>query len=79
MERPDQVCAMDTTCIPMRQGFVYLTKALDRHGIRIRMDGKGCWRDNMFVEMRWKSIKYEERYPHAPATAHTKLSIIGSL
>lgn len=52
MERPDQVCAMDTTCIPMRQGFVYLTKALDRHGIRIRMDGKGCWRDNMFVERR---------------------------
>ncbi len=24
------------------------------------MDGKGCWRDNVFVERLWKSIKYEE-------------------
>src|SRR5688572_1745524 len=26
------------------------------------MDGKGCWRDNVFVERLWKSIKYEEVY-----------------
>ena len=24
------------------------------------MDGKGCWRDNVFVERFWKSVKYEE-------------------
>ena len=32
------------------------------HGIRISMDGKGCWRDNVFVERLWKSVKYEEVY-----------------
>ncbi len=34
-------------------------------GIRISMDGKGRWRDNVFVERVWKSIKYEEVYLHA--------------
>jgi len=29
------------------------------------MDGKGCWRDNVFVERLWKSIKYEEVCLHA--------------
>ncbi len=28
--------------------------------IRIYMDGKGCWRDSVFVERLWKTIKYEE-------------------
>jgi putative transposase len=120
IECPNQVWAMDTTYIPMRQGFVYLTAVLDwasrrvlawrvsnslaadacvealeeaihrygapqimntdqgsqftssafvgmldHHGIRISMDGKGCWRDNVFVERLWKSIKYEEVYLHA--------------
>ena len=31
-------------------------------GIQISMDGKGCWRDNVFVERLWKSVKYEEVY-----------------
>ena len=35
------------------------------HGIRISMDGKGCWRDNIFVERLWRSLKYEEVYLHA--------------
>jgi putative transposase len=38
---------------------------LTRHHIRISMDGKGCWRDNVFVERLWKTIKYEEVYLHA--------------
>ena len=29
------------------------------------MDGKGCWRDNIFVERLWRSLKYEEVYLHA--------------
>ena len=29
------------------------------------MDGKGCWRDNVFIERLWKSVKYEEVYLHA--------------
>lgn len=38
------------------------TGLLKAHGIQISMDGKGCWRDNVFVERLWKSIKYEEVY-----------------
>ena len=29
------------------------------------MDGKGAWRDNVFVERLWRTIKYEEVYLHA--------------
>jgi len=38
------------------------TGLLKDNGIRISMDGKGCWRDNVFIERLWKSIKYEEVY-----------------
>jgi putative transposase len=120
IDRPNQVWAMDTTYIPMRRGFVYLTAVVDwasrrvlafrvsislaadaavealqeaiarygapeimntdqgsqftasdfisvlqEHQIRISMDGKGCWRDNVFVERLWKSVKYEHVYLHA--------------
>ena len=118
--RPDQVRAMDITCIPMARGFIHLAavpdrftrrvlswrisitleadfcieaveEALARHGkpetfntdqgrqftstdfikvlasqeIKISMDGKGAWRDNVFVERLWRTIKYEEVYLHA--------------
>jgi putative transposase len=33
--------------------------------IKISMDGKGAWRDNVFVERLWRSVKYEEVYLHA--------------
>ncbi len=36
--------------------------ALKHHGIAISMDGRGQWRDNVFVERLWKSVKYEEVY-----------------
>lgn len=120
IDTPNQVWAMDTTYIPMRRGFVYLTVVLDwatrrvlawrlsnslgadvavatleeaiakcgapeimntdqgsqftsgdfivvlqRHAIAISMDGKGCWRDNVFVERLWKTVKYEHVYLHA--------------
>lgn len=32
------------------------------NGISISMDGKAAWRDNVFVERLWRSIKYEEVY-----------------
>lgn len=41
------------------------TGLLKDRRIQISMDGKGCWRDNVFVERLWKSIKYEEVYLHA--------------
>ena len=41
---------------------------LEQHKIQISMDGKGCWRDNVFVERLWKSVKYEEVYLHGYET-----------
>jgi putative transposase len=113
--RPDQLWAMDITCIPMARGFLSLAavmgwctwrvlawrvsitlevdvcieavkEALACHGtpeifnsdqgsqftstdvikvladreIRISMEGKGAWRDNVFVERRWRTIQCEE-------------------
>jgi len=120
INRANHVWAMDTTYVPMKRGFVYLTAVLDwgtrkvlawrlsnsltpdscvealeeaimkygtpeimntdqgsqytsaafisvlhENGIAISMDGKGCWRDNVFVERLWRTIKYEEIYLHA--------------
>lgn len=41
------------------------TGGLEAHGIRISMDGRGRWVDNVFVERLWRSLKYEEIYLHA--------------
>jgi putative transposase len=41
------------------------TGLLKENSIRISMDGKGAWRDNVFVERLWRSVKYEEVYLHA--------------
>jgi putative transposase len=41
------------------------TGALAEKGITISMDGKGAWRDNVFVERLWRTIKYEEVYLRA--------------
>jgi putative transposase len=44
------------------QAFVHAVK--DR-GCHLSMDGRGAWRDNVFVERLWKSVKYERVYLHA--------------
>jgi putative transposase len=41
------------------------TGVLMRNDIAISMDGKGAWRDNVFVERFWRSVKYEEVYLRA--------------
>ena len=41
------------------------TRVLKRNDIAISMDGKGAWRDNVFVERLWRSVKYEEVYLRA--------------
>ncbi len=41
------------------------TSGLSKRDIKISMDGKGAWRDNLFVEWLWRSVKYEEVYLHA--------------
>jgi putative transposase len=52
------------------------TRVLKDNGIAISMDGKGCWRDNVFVERLWKSVKYEEVYLRAyESVSHAKASL----
>jgi putative transposase len=118
--KANQVWALDTTYIPMAQGFVYLTAVVDvasrrvlahkvattleahhaveiltqafarfgtpnivntdqgsqftaeeftqavhQTGAKLSMDGKGAWRDNVFVERLWRTIKYERVYLRA--------------
>ena len=46
-------------------------------GIRISMDGKGAWRDNVFVERLWKPVKYEEVYLRAYASVSEARASIG--
>ena len=53
------------------------TGLLKEHGIRISMDGKGAWRDNVFVERLWKSVKYEEVYLKAYNTVSEARTSIG--
>ncbi len=41
------------------------TGVLANNDVAISMDGKGAWRDNVFIERLWRSVKYEEVYLHA--------------
>nr|WP_186179927.1 IS3 family transposase [Burkholderia gladioli] len=52
------------------------TQAVWGRGIRLSMDSKGSWRDNVFVERVWRSIKYEEVYLKAyESVSHARRSI----
>src|SRR5215469_10941081 len=53
------------------------TGALTDRGITISMDGKGAWRDNVFVERLWRSVKYEEVYLRAYDSVCEARSSIG--
>ena len=53
------------------------TGLLIKNGIQISMDGKGAWRDNVFVERIWKSVKYEEVYLKAYANVPEARSSLG--
>ena len=41
---------------------------LQAKGVRVSMDGKGRWIDNVFIERLWRSVKYEDLYLHAYET-----------
>ena len=41
------------------------TEVLTGAGVRISMDGRGRWMDNVFIERLWRSLKYECVYLHA--------------
>jgi putative transposase len=53
------------------------TGVLASHGIAISMDGKGAWRDNVFVERLWRSVKYEEVYLRAYNTVGEARASLG--
>ena len=52
-------------------------EVLKRHEISISMDGKSAWRDNVFVERLWRSIKYEEVYLKAYQSVSEARASIG--
>ena len=54
-----------------------LIKVLAAREIKISMDGRGAWRDNVFVERLWRTIKYEEVYLRAYATVSEARAGIG--
>jgi putative transposase len=45
-------------------------KTVEKAGVRVSMDGKGRWMDNVFIERLWRSVKYEGVYLWAPQTVH---------
>ncbi len=53
------------------------TGMLKAHGVAISMDGKGSWRDNVFVERLWKSVKYEEVYLRAYDSVGEARALLG--
>lgn len=56
------------------------TDAVLERRIALSMDGKGSWRDNVFVERLWRSVKYEEVYLRAYDTvSHARRSIAAYL
>jgi putative transposase len=59
---PPEICNTDQGCQFTNLGFIAL---LQEYHIKISMDGKGCWRDNIMVERLWRSLKYENIYLHA--------------
>jgi putative transposase len=53
------------------------TGVLIKNDIAISMDGKGAWRDNVFVERLWRTVKYEEVYLHAYGSVPDARASIG--
>ncbi len=45
---------------------------------KLSMDGRGAWRDNVFVERLWRTIKYEHVYKHVYASVADARTLIAS-
>jgi putative transposase len=56
---------------------VEFIKVLKKAEIAISMDGRGAWRDNVFVERLWRTVKYEEVYLRAYASVSEARASIG--
>ena len=57
-------------------GSAWIT-TLTEAGVRISMDGRGRYLDNIFIERLWRSLKYEAVYLHEMAHGHAAKSVIG--
>jgi len=57
-----EICNTDQGSQFTSEAFISL---LQENGIAVSMDGRGSWKDNVFVERLWKSVKYEEVYLRA--------------
>ena len=71
---PPEICNTDQGSQFTSQVF---TEVLLKAGIAISMDGRGAWRDNVFVERLWRSVKYEEIYLKAYETVSEARASIG--
>jgi putative transposase len=71
---PPEVFNTDQGCQFTSQEFTGLLKS---HGIQISMNRTGRWRDNVFVERLWRSLKYEEVYLQAYETVHDTREGVG--
>ena len=60
-----EICNTDQGCQFTSFGFVGL---LQDNQVKVSMDGRGQWRDNIMVERLWRSLKYENIYLHAYET-----------
>ena len=60
-----EICNTDQGCQFTSLGFVGL---LQDNQVKVSMDGRGQWRDNIMVERLWRSLKYENIYLHAYET-----------
>ena len=63
--------------VPPVHRLATFTGVLANSGIAISMDGKGAWRDNVFVERLWRSVKDEEVYLRAYDSVSETLASIG--
>ncbi len=55
-------------------------QAVKDAGCQISMDGKGAWRDNIFVERLWRTVKYERVYLYAyESVKEARMSILQNL
>ena len=71
--RPE-ICNTDQGSQFTAQAF---TGCLEAAGVRVSMDGRGRWLDNVFIERLWRSLKYEAVYLQELSDGHAARELIG--
>jgi transposase InsO family protein len=68
---------MGTWVVISATWYKAFTSILHREKVAISMDGRGAWRDNVFVERLWRSVKYEEVYLRAYSSVSDARASLG--